>query len=281
MPRIALSLEYDGSRYHGWQTQQDGVLTVQQTLETALSKVADAPLQLVCAGRTDAGVHATGQVVHFDTEVSRPLKAWVLGANSNLPGDIAVRWAQPVDDTFHARFKASARVYRYVMLNDPVRPGLFGQQLTWNYRPLDVAAMQRAAGSLLGTHDFSSFRGVQCQAKSPVKTIHRLDLRRRGKLIVLEVKANAFLMHMVRNIAGVLMAIGAGKHPEGWCREVLEARDRTRGGVTAPPFGLYLVGIEYPQCYHLPASSYGPWWLPGDPIAEAWPGSPDAPLTES
>lgn len=273
MPRIAIGVEYDGSRYHGWQTQKDGVLTVQETLETALGRVADQPLQLVCAGRTDAGVHATGQIAHFDTSADRPLKAWVYGANSNLPDDICVRWAQPVDDTFHARFKAQSRCYRYVILNHPIRPALFSRQMTWNYRPLDLAAMWRASRALLGTHDFSSYRGVHCQAKSPVKTVQRLDLCQQDGIIVMEIQADAFLMHMVRNIAGVLMAIGAGRQPESWCRDVLEARDRTQGGVTAPPYGLYLVGIEYPECYHLPAPVYGPWWLPGEPVASVWQGA--------
>lgn len=270
LARIALGVEYNGSNYRGWQAQQEGVVTVQETLETALAKVADRPVRTHCAGRTDARVHATGQVVHFDTDAERPMRAWVYGVNSNLPDDIAVRWAVPVDDAFHARFSARWRCYRYVIHNDPVRPALFNRELTWNYRPLDIEAMTRASRALLGTHDFSSFRGAYCQAKSPVKTIEYLNLRRQGSLVVLEIKADAFLMHMVRNIAGVLMAIGAGARPESWCAEVLAHRDRTRGGPTAPPFGLYLVAIGYPDEFALPPARLGPWWLPDTPIADAW-----------
>lgn len=270
MARIALGIEYDGSAYRGWQTQQAGVRTVQETLEKALSTVADSPVSVLCAGRTDAGVHATGQVVHFDTQVQRPLKAWTYGANSNLPDDIAVRWAVPVADTFHARFSAQARCYRYVIYNKPIRPALFNRQLSWNYRPLDVEAMQRASRALLGEHDFSSFRGAYCQAKSPVKTVHRIDIIRRDDLIVIEIEANAFLMHMVRNITGVLMEIGAKRQPEQWCEAVLAAKDRTAGGVTAHPYGLYLVGITYPSQFELPDQGFGPWWLPQQPIADAW-----------
>lgn len=264
MTRYALGIEYDGSRYHGWQTQQPGVQTVQETLEAALTRVANHPVNVVCAGRTDTGVHATGQVIHFDSAASRDERAWVFGGNSNLPPDIAVRWARVVPDSFHARFAAVSRRYRYVIYNHPVRPALFGRQLTWNYRPLDIAAMQAAAGALIGTHDFSAYRGVQCQAKSPVKTVHRLDLYRREALIVLEIEANAFLMHMVRNIAGVLMAIGAGHQTPDWAREVLEGRDRRLGGVTAPPWGLYLVGVGYPPEFAVPDPGYGPAWLPHD-----------------
>lgn len=265
MTRIALGIEYDGSAYHGWQSQlQEGIATVQETLERALSNVADHPVGVICAGRTDAGVHGTGQVVHFDTSAQRDSKAWVYGGNSNLPGDISVRWATPVADDFHARFSAVSRRYRYVIYNHPVRPALFHRQLSWNFRPLDMAPMQQAANSLLGTHDFSAYRGVQCQAKSPIKTVHSLELYRQGATLVIEIEANAFLMHMVRNIAGVLMAIGAGLKPVSWAAEVLASRDRTAGGVTAPAYGLYLVGVGYPAQFSLPAPVYGPAWLPHD-----------------
>jgi tRNA pseudouridine38-40 synthase len=267
--RIALGIEYNGSAYHGWQSQlHDGVPTVQETLEKALSRVANHPVTVVCAGRTDAGVHATGQVVHFDTDAERETRAWIYGGGSNLPDDIAVRWAQPVPDDFHARFSAFSRRYRYVIYQHPVRPALFARQLCWQYRELELAPMQDAARHLLGTHDFSAYRGVQCQAKTPVKTVHSLELYRQGPLIVLEIEADAFLMHMVRNIAGVLMAIGSGARPTTWAREVLESRDRTCGGVTASPHGLYLVGVGYPEKFSLPAPVLGPAWLPHD--LSAW-----------
>lgn len=261
MTRIALGIEYDGSRYHGWQTQQPGVATVQTEVEAALSRVADHPLSVVCAGRTDTGVHATDQVVHFDSDAPRELKSWVFGANANLPSDISVRWARPVSDDFHARFSAVSRCYRYVICNDPVRPALFNRQVTWNYRPLDIQRMREALPALTGTQDFTSYRSVHCQAKSPVRTMHRLALHRHGNLLVLEVHADAFLMHMVRNVAGVLMHIGAGQARPEWAAEVLAARDRRRGGVTAPPRGLYLVEIEYPEHFGLPRLPRGPCWL--------------------
>lgn len=262
MARIALGIEYDGSHFRGWQTQQPGVRTVQEALDDALSQVANQPVTTVCAGRTDAGVHGTGQVVHFDTDASRDMRSWVFGANRYLPGDAVVRWAQPVGDDFHARFSAISRRYRYVIYNHPRPPALYRTQVTWNYRPLDVAAMRAAAELLTGTHDFSAYRSVHCQAKSAVKTMHQLRLVEHGKLIVLEAHANAFLMHMVRNISGVLMAIGAGKAPPEWAGEVLSSRDRRQGGVTAPPFGLYLVDIEYPAHHNLPDEPKGPLWLP-------------------
>lgn len=265
MTRIALGVEYDGSGYHGWQSQlQEGVPTVQEALEKALAQVANHPLQVVCAGRTDTGVHGTGQVVHFDSDSERDSKAWLRGGNTNLPRNISISWAQPVSDDFHARFKAVSRRYRYVIYNHFSRPALFNGQLSWNYRPLDIVPMQEAARHLVGSHDFSAYRGVQCQAKSPVKTVHHLQLYQRGPMIVLEVEANAFLMHMVRNIAGVLMAVGCGKQSPGWAKEVLESRDRAVGGVTAPPYGLYLVGVSYPVEFGLPEAVYGPCWLPHD-----------------
>jgi tRNA pseudouridine38-40 synthase len=264
MTRIALCVEYDGSHYHGWQTQQPGVATVQERVEAALSSVADHPVSVVCAGRTDTGVHATGQVVHFDTSASRANKSWVFGANANLPDDISVRWATEVPDSFHARFSAVSRRYRYLIYNHPVRPALFNNQVTWNHRPLDAGPMREALAHLRGTHDFTSYRSVHCQAKSPVKTLHHLALYQYDELLVLEVEANAFLMHMVRNIAGVLMSIGTGRHEPEWAGQVLAARDRRQGGVTAPPFGLYLVEIGYPGTFSLPRHPRGPLWLPDE-----------------
>ncbi|WP_065758611.1 tRNA pseudouridine(38-40) synthase TruA [Pseudomonas defluvii] len=261
--RIALGVEYKGSRYHGWQRQRSGVLSVQQTLEEALSKVADSSVSLVCAGRTDAGVHGCGQVVHFDTQVVRSSKAWVMGANINLPHDISVAWSQEMPAHFHARFKATARRYRYVIYNDQIRPAHLGQEVTWNHRPLDVQRMAEAAAYLVGTHDFSAFRAGQCQAKSPIKEIHHLRVTRHGKMIVLDIRASAFLHHMVRNIAGVLMTIGAGERPVAWARDVLESRDRRSAGVTAHPYGLYLVQVEYPEEFALPERFIGPHFLTG------------------
>ncbi len=251
--RIALGLEYDGSAFAGWQVQEPGVRTVQACVEAALSRIADHPVRLICAGRTDAGVHATAQVVHFDTTARRPLHAWVLGTNSHLPEAVAVRWAREVPEDFHARFSARSRCYRYLILNRPVRPTFLARRVTWTHRPLDEARMAEAARDLVGEHDFSAYRALGCQARSPVRTVHRLEVLRRGELVVLEVEANAFLHHMVRNMAGVLMEIGTGRRPVGWAREVLEGRDRTLGGVTAPPDGLYFVGVRYPERYGLPA----------------------------
>jgi len=261
--RIALGVEYKGTRYRGWQRQGDGVLSVQQTLEEALSKVADETITVQCAGRTDAGVHASGQVVHFDTCAIRNPKAWTMGANSHLPHDISVTWAEPMPAHFHARFKAFARRYRYVIYNDQIRPAHLGDQVTWNHRPLDVERMAAAARYLVGTHDFSAFRAGQCQAKSPIKTLHHLRVSRHGKMIVLDVRASAFLHHMVRNIAGVLMTIGAGERPVEWAGEVLASLDRRAGAPTAHPFGLYLVQVEYPEEFALPQRFIGPHFLTG------------------
>ncbi|HTN30820.1 MAG TPA: tRNA pseudouridine(38-40) synthase TruA, partial [Pseudomonas sp.] len=212
-------------------------------------------------GRTDASVHASGQVVHFDTSVERPLQAWVMGANANLPGDISVCWARVMPAHFHARFKACARRYRYVIYNDPVRPAHLAEEITWNHRPLDVERMREAARLLVGTHDFSSFRALKCQAKSPIKTVHHFNVIEHGRFIVLDVRANAFLHHMVRNFAGVLMTIGAGERPVEWISEILAARDRRAGGVTAHPYGLYLIQVEYPPEFELPQRYLGPHFL--------------------
>ncbi|QBF29134.1 tRNA pseudouridine(38-40) synthase TruA [Pseudomonas tructae] len=261
--RIALGVEYKGSRYRGWQRQASGVASVQQTLEEALSRVADSPVIVQCAGRTDAGVHACGQVVHFDTQAVRSMKGWTMGANINLPHDISVSWAKQMPAHFHARFKAIARRYRYVIYNDQIRPAHLGEEVTWNHRPLDVERMALAAEYLVGIHDFSAFRAGQCQAKSPVKNIHHLRVSRHGRMIVLDIRGSAFLHHMVRNIAGVLMTIGAGERPPEWAREVLESRDRRAGGVTAHPYGLYLVQVEYHDEFELPQRYIGPHFITG------------------
>lgn len=251
--RIALGVEYDGRTFKGWQVQRHAVRTVQGELEAALGAVAAQPVRVVCAGRTDTGVHAIGQVVHFDTAAERTTRNWVLGANVNLPDDVAVTWAQPVDETFHARFSALSRTYRYLILNRPTRSSLLAGRATWVHKPLEVARMQAAAAALVGTHDFSSYRALACQAKSPVRTVHRLNLERHGERLQMVVHANAFLHHMIRNIAGVLIAIGRGERPESWAGEVLARCDRTQGGVTAPPDGLYFERVEYPQFFELPA----------------------------
>ncbi|GAB7532519.1 tRNA pseudouridine(38-40) synthase TruA [Pseudomonas sp. 3A(2025)] len=261
--RIALGVEYKGSRYNGWQRQLSSAMTVQEVLENALGKVAATPVSLQCAGRTDSGVHACGQVVHFDTTVERSEKAWVMGTNASLPHDVSVTWARAMPAHFHARFKAIARRYRYVIYNDQIRPAHMGQEVTWNYRPLDVERMQEAAQYLVGTHDFSAFRAGQCQAKSPIKQMHHLRVTRHGKMIVIDVRANAFLHHMVRNIAGVLMTIGTGERAPQWAEEVLQSRVRRNGGVTAHPFGLYLVQVEYRDEFELPERYIGPHFLTG------------------
>ncbi len=258
--RIAAAVEYDGSAFNGWQIQV-GVPTVQEAVEKALSVVADRPITVQCAGRTDTGVHGAGQIVHFDTDVERDMRAWVFGANANLPKQVALLWATPVPDDFHARFSAVRRSYRYVICNRPVRPTFLAWRTTWEYRPLDESRMAAAAQALVGEHDFSSYRAQGCQAKSPVRTIHRLEVSRQGDYIFLDIEANAFLHHMVRNIAGVLMDIGAGKRPVDWSKEVLEHCDRSLGGITAPPHGLYLMTVQYPEEYELPPlSPTSPVW---------------------
>lgn len=261
MARFAMGIAYDGSGYMGWQRQRHGD-SVQARMEAAVAKVANAPVEVTCAGRTDAGVHATQQVAHFDTLADRPLHGWLRGINSNLPGDIAVQWIQPVPDDFHARFSATGRSYRYVIYTHPVRPALHRRRVAWTYRALDVAPMQQAAAALLGEHDFSAFRAVACQAKHPVREVRTIALRQTGPYIYLDINANAFLHHMVRNIAGVLMSIGAGERPPAWCGEVLETRDRTRGGVTGPGEGLYFTGVDYPAGFELPTGGELPVFAP-------------------
>lgn len=259
--RIALCVRYDGSAYHGWQSQE-GLLTVQGALEKALSYVADHPVAVVCAGRTDAGVHASGQIAHFDTSANRHDHAWVFGANSHLPPDISVVWAKHVWRDFHARHSALARRYRYIIYNHEIRPGILRHAVGWYYRLLDEQQMREAGQYLLGEHDFSAFRGSGCESNSPIREIFALDVTRYRRMVVIDICANAFLLHMVRNIAGVLVAIGSGEHPPEWAQAVLESRDRRKGGITIQPNGLYLVEVKYPEEYDLPTVPLGPFFLP-------------------
>jgi tRNA pseudouridine38-40 synthase len=252
--RIAVGLEYDGSAYAGWQVQP-AAPSIQATTERALMRIAAAPVALVCAGRTDAGVHALNQVAHFDTASVRALRSWVLGANSELPPQVSLSWARPVPEHFHARFSAESRTYRYLILNRIARSALHAQRATWIHRPLDEAAMRSAADTLVGEHDFSAFRAAQCQARSPVRRLLRLEVARRGDWVVIEAEANAFLHHMVRNLAGLLIAIGKHDAPPQWAAEVLSGRDRTRGAATAPAAGLYLAGVRYPAAFALPSAA--------------------------
>lgn len=263
--RIALIVEYNGGAFRGWQSQgKPEVATVQSTLDSALSSVAAAPVTTLCAGRTDAGVHASYQVVHFDAPSHRSLKAWVAGANAKLPPTVAVQWAGAVAEDFHARFTATARRYRYILLNQARRCAHLAGLVTQFDQALDAQVMHREAQCLLGERDFSAFRAASCQSLTPMRNIHFIEVTRRGRLLVVDIQGNAFLHHMVRNIVGVLCAVGSGQAPPGWTQQVLETRDRTQGGVTARPEGLYLVGVNYPQDYGLPPLTPGPtWWEQG------------------
>ena len=249
--RIAIGLEYDGTAYNGWQRQRTG-LGVQARVEEALETVANHPVEVVCAGRTDTGVHASGQVAHFDTGSEREPRSWLLGANSNLPDDVNLTWATEVSDAFHARYSAVSRSYRYLILNRVQRSALFRQRAWWVYTPLDAGRMHRAAQALVGEHDFSAFRAAGCQARSAMRNIATISVSRNADWVTLEVTANAFLMHMVRNITGTLVAIGCGDESEAWAGEILESRDRTRAGVAAPPHGLTLTEVAYPEEFELP-----------------------------
>jgi tRNA pseudouridine38-40 synthase len=249
--RIALGVEYDGTDFLGWQRLTHGA-TVQGALERALSRVAAQPVEVACAGRTDAGVHGRCQVAHFDTEVERDLRGWVLGACSNLPASVAVLWAQVVPGDFHARFSARSRRYRYAILNRPVRAALDARYVTWERLPLDAAAMHAAAQALLGEHDFSAFRAVSCQAAHARRRVLDLAVRREGEQVVVDIEANAFLHHMVRNIVGSLLPVGRGQRPIGWPAELLAGGDREAAGPTAPASGLTFVGPRYETHWGLP-----------------------------
>jgi tRNA pseudouridine38-40 synthase len=255
MTRFAVGLEYDGSGLSGWQQQPAGVPSVQEPVQRALARILDHEVTTTAAGRTDAGVHARAQVVHFDTESQRSERSLVLGANTHLPPGISLRWARAVPEHFHARYSAQARTYRYCILNRPVRSALVAGRAAFVYRPLDAGPMQAAATLLLGAHDFSALRAAECQARNPVRNISRLEVRRAGDFVLLEVTANAFLHHMVRNIAGLLMHIGHGEAPPQFASEVLAARDRRLAPATAPACGLYFWRVHYPAVFGLPDDS--------------------------
>jgi tRNA pseudouridine38-40 synthase len=261
-----MAVEYDGAAFHGWQRQGSPELpTVQARLETALSAIANHPVSLVCAGRTDTGVHGTGQVVHFDCAADRGAKAWLRGTNSLLPRSLRVRWARAVPQTFHARFSAQSRRYHYVIFDSPVEPAIMAGQLTHTREVLDIEAMHAAGQYLLGEQDFSSFRAAGCQSRTPFRNVMHLSVSRHHRFIVIDIEANAFLQHMVRNIAGTLMEIGSGRRSPEWVLDVLQAKDRSVAAKTASPNGLYLVAVRYPSEFGLPADTIGPAFL--QPIA--------------
>ena len=262
--RWAMGVEFDGREFRGWQTQQLGVLSVQATLEAAISRVANHKVTVHGAGRTDAGVHGSGMIAHFDSTALRNERNWLMGINTLLPASVAVRWIQAISPDFHARFKAVARRYHYFVYNHPRRSALLAGRATWHHAVLDVERMQAAASTLVGVHDFSAYRAVACQSKRPVRDVHFLNLSRRGDLIRLDIQADGFLHHMVRNIMGVLLAVGDGRAEIDWAGQVLASADRTQAGVTAPPDGLYFVDAHYPIEFVLPRSPIGPSW------AAAW-----------
>ena len=254
--RFAIGLEYDGSGFLGWQIQRQEP-TVQGCLEQALASVANHPARVTCSGRTDTGVHALCQVAHFDTDALRPERSWILGLNSNLPAGISVLWIRAVDETFHARFSAYARSYRYVILNRWIRPALDANRMSWCRTPLDADKMNEAAQVLLGEHDFTSFRARACQARHAVREINEVSVTRQGEIVSLDVTANGFLYHMVRNIAGSLIKVGSGGKDTAWVKDVLDKKDRTKAAPTAPPDGLYFLGARYPDSFGLPDTPAG------------------------
>ncbi|WP_456296922.1 tRNA pseudouridine(38-40) synthase TruA [Vibrio sp. AK197] len=259
--KIALGIEYNGAHYFGWQRQRD-VNSVQQELEKALTIVANHPVEVQCAGRTDAGVHGTGQVVHFETNASRKMAAWTMGVNANMPSDIAVRWAVDVDDEFHARFSATARRYRYIIYNSALRPGILNDGVSHYHGELNVERMHQAGQYLLGENDFTSFRAVHCQSRSPWRNVMHLNVTRHGDYVVVDIKANAFVHHMVRNIVGSLIVVGRGEQAPEWIEWLLHQKDRKLAGATAKAGGLYLVDVDYPEHFGLPEVPIGPLFLP-------------------
>lgn len=258
--RVALGLEYHGAGFCGWQTQPSGC-GIQDHLQRALSRIADHPVETVCAGRTDRGVHALAQVVHFDTSAERPLSAWVRGVNSCLPTGVAVNWARTVGPQFHARYGARERCYHYLLLNRPEPPGVYQGRVGWCSRPLDIKAMRQAASLLLGVRDFSAFRAAECQARTPVRELRQLEMAQHGSLVVFRFVADAFLHHMVRNMVGCLVWVGTGKRPPGWAGELLEGRERSQGGPTFGSEGLYLSGVRYAAEWELPEPELSPVFL--------------------
>ncbi|HIG64707.1 MAG TPA: tRNA pseudouridine(38-40) synthase TruA [Methyloprofundus sp.] len=253
--RIVLGVEYDGSAFFGWQWQDGGLRTVQAAVQFAASKVANHAVTIICTGRTDTGVHALEQVVHFDTRAERSHHSWLLGINANLPDDVRVIWIQETLEGFHARYSAIARFYRYIILNRDTRSALQRDRVTWCHQYLDAESMHQAAQALVGTYDFTSFRALKCQSVSPMRLMYFIDVYRQDEQVIMDISANAFLHHMVRNIAGVLIAIGSGEKPVAWAEELLASKNRQKGGVTAPAHGLYLAGVYYPEKYALPKHS--------------------------
>ena len=261
MQRYAIGIEFCGTQYRGWQTQQAGVVSVQETIEKVLSKIADHPVILHAAGRTDAGVHATNMVAHFDTTAIRPERGWLMGANSQLPKDISIQWIKCMDENFHARFKAMARRYRYVVYIAPTRPALLHKQVTHLYQELDVQKMIKAAAKFEGTHNFESFRAAACQSNQPVRHVKHCRLFEHGRYLVLDIQADGFLHHMVRNIMGCLLEIGQGMYEIDHIDSMFAAEDRRAAGITAPADGLYFIQSYYPDQFDLPQLPLGPHWL--------------------
>lgn len=261
MQRFAVGIEFSGVQYRGWQTQQSGVISLQETIEKALSKIANEPIALHGAGRTDAGVHATNMVAHFDTHAIRPIDGWIMGSNSILPKDISIQWIKEMDSEFHARFKAQARRYRYVIYNNPQRPALLHKQVTHVFNSLNVEKMMEAAKKFEGTHNFESFRAAACQSNQPVRHVKHSRLIRHGCYLVLDIQADGFLHHMVRNIVGCLLEIGQGMYEVDHIDKIFAAEDRKAAGITAPPDGLYFIHADYPEQFDLPKMPLGPHWL--------------------